>query len=95
MLDAEPEPPGVIVPRTALPPAMPLMSQTNAALLEAHTEAVKAWVLPSATFTAEGETEPADEHAMVTEALPNSELFAVFVAVMLTDAGDGRYAGAV
>ena len=84
-----------MVPRLALPPAIPLTSHTIVVPLGRQKEAVNLCVCPSETFAVEGEIESDAEHVIVTVALPDLDESAALVAVTVTVAGDGRAIGAV
>jgi hypothetical protein len=84
-----------MVPSVALPPGIPLTSQTIDVVGAGQNEAVKVCVAPSATFAEEGEIELAPEQTMVTPAFADFELSATLVAVTVTVAGVGGAAGAV
>ena len=86
---------GVIVPRTALPSAIPSTSQRTGVPLATQKLAMKLCVWPRATLAAEGEIAFEAAHVIVTVAEAVFELSAVLAAVTVTIAGTGGIASAV
>ena len=84
-----------IVPRVALPPAVPFTSQAITVPGARQNAAVKLCVCPNATLAAPGAIVFALEQVIVTLAFPNFAASATLVALTLTVAGEGGVAGAV
>jgi hypothetical protein len=83
------------VPRVALPPTVPFISQTMVAAGDMQNAAVNVCESASAALADEGETEVALEQVTVTLALANLELSATLAAVMTVGVVAGGTAGAV
>ncbi len=86
-----------MVPRAALPPAIPFTLQVTCedALPAPDTDTVKTCAPLVGTVTATGATASAIVFSNVTAADADDWTFTTLVAVTVTPAADGRFAGAV